>query len=138
MLRKSLRCFHLLLVCVLFAVSCKKPDCGQTVDDLAGVYRLSSRSVGDDPPMTLSICEKEMLYTLNKNGTAVLDQPGSCNGYGEGTWGINAGKFFINVFAVNGYDVRGAQILSYDCSTLVVEDPATLGSVKQKLVFQKD
>jgi hypothetical protein len=121
------------LVILSALVSCKKdsttaPVCEKTVAGIAANYKITKvevvngSSATDITTTVLDACKLGAIIQLKTDGSIVYTEVGSsCTGSGTGTWAVAANTISI---AVTGapFNVTGASITSWDCSTLVVTD----------------
>lgn len=145
--------FILASVFLLILSSCKKensgnnPTCNKTVADIAGTYSLVKVEGGLAEPLLdvtsteVKPCQLDNKIILNANGTTnysdigVLCSPPENNA--AGTWSISPeGKITVSAGTVV---VTNADIISYDCTTLVIltDRASGFGTIKVRLTIKK-
>ena len=137
----------------LLLSSCKKENssstpatCNKTMTDIAGTYSIVKLEAGIAEPLSdittseLDACQLDDKIVLNANGTTNYQDLGTActpSGSESGNWSIGSdGKMTINAGTA---DVANAEIVSFDCATLVLLTTETIGgiAVKFRLTIKK-
>lgn len=137
----------------LLLSSCKKENststpatCNKTMADVAGTYSLVKIEAGLADPLSdittseLNPCQLDDKLVLNASGTANYQDLGivcTPSGSTNGTWSISVdGKMTINAGTTV---VANAEIVSFDCATLVMLTNKVISgvSVKFRLTIKK-
>ena len=120
--------------------------CNKTVADIAGTYSIVKLEAGIAEPLTdittseLDACQLDDKIVLNANGTTNYQDLGvvcTPSGSENGNWSIAGdGKMTINAGTT---DVANAEIVSFDCATLVILTNRVVSgiSVKFRLTIKK-
>ena len=105
------------------------------MNDIAGSYKILKYDIGGVEGL-MTACEIRLNYTLNANGNAVINDPdGVCAGTLDALWGITPeGKFWLSQTGGFAHIVNSAEIVSFDCSTLVVDDTPSSG---ERITFKR-
>lgn len=121
----------LAIVALVTLSSCKKEaannGCDKTVAKLAGIYSVSkveaniANPYADITNQYLRACQRDDKFELKTDGTVAYSDAGTAcdpNGSVSGTWSLSsAGKVSVSAGSI---DISDADIVSFDCSTLIL------------------
>lgn len=124
------------LVILIAFPSCKKEpasnNCAATAANLAGTYsivKVEANIATPFPDITnqyLRTCQRDDKFELKTDGTVAYSDAGTAcdpNGSVSGTWSLSsAGKVSVSAGSI---DVSDADIVSFNCTTLVLLYPTT-------------